>query len=258
MIYNKIGQSYHRYRQADDRLTQALSHHLNLESSGIIADIGAGTGNYSRALADQCLIVKAIEPSVVMQAQAPDHPRVEWFQGQSEQLPLANDSVDGMVVGLALHHFETPISALQEMGRVCAQGPIVILTFDPRQIESPWFADYFPHLWNAVFDVFPPLAEVAGWVQAQTSRGITIHPFPLPFDLQDHFMAAGWQRPELYLDSEIRAGMSGFALADQTQVEKGLQKLHEDLRNGQWDNQNGGLRDLDYLDMGYRFIVARS
>ncbi len=65
-VYNIIGKGYTKYRQADTRIVDLLHSLLNLPSRSIIAAIGAGTGNYSLALANKGYIVKVIEPSEVM------------------------------------------------------------------------------------------------------------------------------------------------------------------------------------------------
>ena len=54
---------------------------------------------------------------------------------------------------------------------------------------------------------------------------VEVSDFRLPHDLRDKFAAAGWRRPWMYLDGEVRAGISAFALAEQQVVEEGLQML---------------------------------
>lgn len=44
--YNTIGKGYSKYRQPDTRIVDLLYSLLNLPSDSVIADIGAGTGNY--------------------------------------------------------------------------------------------------------------------------------------------------------------------------------------------------------------------
>lgn len=78
----------------------------------------------------------------------------------------------------------------------------------------------------------------------------------LPPDLSDMFLAAGWQRPEVYLNSEIRAGMSAFTLAEKGVVEKGVKLLEADLTSGEWDAKYRE-RQLKEIDVGYRFLCAR-
>ncbi|WP_242054014.1 methyltransferase domain-containing protein [Nostoc sp. FACHB-888] len=114
-IYNSIGQQYSKTRVTDQRIVNTLVNLLNLPKDSIIADIGAGTGGYSLALANQGFIVNAIEPSVVMQKQAKEHPQIKWFTGYAENLPLPDKSVDGLISILAIHHFVHLEKAFQEM-----------------------------------------------------------------------------------------------------------------------------------------------
>ncbi len=92
----------------------------------------------------------------------------------------------------------------------------MILTFDPRLGQRFWFEDYFFELWSETHRSFPPLEDVVSLVGEATGAGSAeVSDFRLPHDLRDKFAAAGWRRPWLYLDGEVRAGISAFALAEQ-------------------------------------------
>lgn len=80
----------------------------------------------------------------------------------------------------------------------------------------------------------------------------------LPYDLSDLFAAAGWRRPEIYLNSTVRAGISAFALAEPSIVELGVRQLAEDLTSGQWNAKYGDIKTLTEFDAGYRFLYAKS
>ena len=160
----------------------------------------------------------------------------------------------GVVCVLALHHFTDPEAALSEMRRVAGGGPIVIFTFDPRAGEPFWFAEYFPELWRQAHRTFPPLGEVVELVERATGRGVEVSGFPLPHDLQDGFAAAGWRRPETYLDAGARAAMSCFALADRSVVEDGLRRLRRGLDSGAWRERYGSVLGRERFDAGYRFL----
>lgn len=69
-------------------------------------------------------------------------------------------------------------------------------------------------------------------------------------------MLAAWQRPQLYLDPQVRAGISTFALAETMDVTVGVEHLRVDLENGQWDAKYGWLREQQKFDAGYQFICA--
>ncbi len=256
VIYDEIGRSYTEHRSADSRIVDKTVRLLNINAGSLIADIGAGTGNYSVALAERGFLVKAIEPSDVMREQAAGHPDVEHLNGSAEKVPLPDSCADGVICILAFHHFTDPLRAAREMARICADGPIVLFTFDPREGEMLWFEDYFPFIWDQAFELFPPLAEVNHLFQEESEREVKSYIFELPPDLEDHFAAAGWKRPEIYLDAAYRMSMSAFALADQAMVSEVIKNLENDLNNGVWDNKYGYLRKQDKADLGYRFIHA--
>lgn len=256
-IYNEIGKHYSIHRRADPRLAEEIFSLLRLRKGGCIAEVGAGTGNYAVVLAKKGYRVVAIEPADVMLQQRNKHPNVFWSKGYAEKIPLADNSVDSAIAILAIHHFRHIRMAFAEMARVVGSGPLLLFTFDPRLIEPPWFAEYFPFLWDETFKYFPPIEEVAHELQLATQENTSIHLFPLPHDLQDNFAAAGWRRPELYLDPVVRACMSGFAIADQSVVNQGVGALMSDLNNGAWDRKHGWLKRFDHYDVGYRFIVSR-
>jgi hypothetical protein len=83
-----------------------------------------------------------------------------------------------------------------------------------------------------------------------------VEPLLVPRDCTDGFGEAFWARPEAYLDPQVRAGMSAFALLTPPETEPGLRRLAADLRSGAWDARHGHLRQLAELDCGHRLIVA--
>jgi ubiquinone/menaquinone biosynthesis C-methylase UbiE len=256
-VYDSIGQSYSKFRVSDSRIVDSLVNLLQLEQGSVIADIGAGTGNYSRAIADRGYVLYAVEPSSVMRSQATQHPRVKCFTGYAEDIPLPTSSVDAVISILATHHFSNLEQAIREMNRIARTGAIIVLTFDPRVGEKLWISDYFPSLWEEAFQVFPPLSDVVALIEANSQRTVEVSTLMLPHDLSDLFAAAGWRRPEVYWNPNVRAGISALALADASVVEKGVSLLEEDLNSGRWYDKYGEIRKTSEIDTGYRFLCAR-
>jgi SAM-dependent methyltransferase len=255
-IYNTIGHGYAKTRAPDPRITSQLIALLDLPAGSTILDVGAGTGKYSRALADRGYSMIALEPSEVMQAQGEPHPGVRTVQASAEHIPLPDASVNGAIVVLAAHHFADRPAAYREMVRVVGNGPMVLFAFDPFVFEQFWLADYFPQIGRKFQSSKSELSHIATEIQQVTSRNVRVVPFPLPRDLQDGFGAAYWARPEAYLKPEVRNGISDFALMDQDELESGLEQLQDDLKSGRWDAKYGALRTQDSYEVGYRFIVA--
>jgi ubiquinone/menaquinone biosynthesis C-methylase UbiE len=255
-LFNSIGKMYDNTRRADERIVTQLVRHLDLKHGSTIADIGAGTGNYSVALAEAGFKIKAVEPSPVMRSHTRQHANVEWIAGYAEDIPLKNDSVAGVVSTLALPHFSDAERAFREMARILEQGSIIIFTFDPKVGRETWLYDYFPYFWDA-FDFLPTIEDVAEKMRTNTGLPTQIIPFELPPDLKDNFAAAGWRKPHLYLAEEYRSNISSFHLTDPVKVQQSVERLAADLASGRWQELYGDVLHLEEIDAGYRFLCAR-
>ena len=175
-----------------------------------LLDIGAGTGNYSEALAELGWSVTAAEPSAVMRSQRRSHARLRWVGGYAESLPVAAQSLDAVVCVSALHHLIDREQAFAEMSRVVGGGPLVVFTRDPRVAEPCWLEEYFPEVWAESYAAYPDIERVSAELRRATGRMAKVELFELSGYVSDYFAAAGWSRPELYLDERVRAGMSPF------------------------------------------------
>ena len=254
VTYDVIGESYNHNRTADKRILINIIELLDLPAGKLIADIGAGTGNYTNVLANSGYKLFAIEPSMIMRKRAVPNRSITWISGLAEALPLHDKSMNGVIIILAIHHFSDLRNAAREVARVCTKGPLVILTMDPRESEKFWFNDYFPEIELHVLKSFPPLHEVVNIFSGIKNWSTQVIKFPLPHDLTDKNMCSGWNRPEIYLDPLMRQNTSGFALASSAAVQEGLRHLENDLLSGKWDELNGHLRRQESFDAGFRFL----
>jgi len=69
-------------------------------------------------------------------------------------------------------------------------------------------------------------------IRTITGAVVNVLPFPLPARLIRFVAAVGWARPELYLISSIRNGISSFARLPEIRLNQGLSHLQEDLEMG--------------------------
>lgn len=257
--YDSIGKVYSRTRHADPRITKAIIDGLHLTIPATIADIGAGTGNYSEDLVQYGFQVVAIEPSRVMVGQGRHHQGLQWIRGMAENLPLANSSVDGVVSILATHHFGDLEEGLSEMVRVVKDdGPIVIFTADPCLCpQDCWLRDYFPFLYEAVHKVNPPMKDLKMRFEKISGTRIEVITFLVPHDIRDEFSFSGWRKPEKYLDPLFRAGTSAFTSVPQGLVTSAIQRLRTDLESGTWREEYRDILERSHYDGGYRLLVTR-
>jgi SAM-dependent methyltransferase len=83
-----------------------------------VLDLAAGTGKFTRLLSSTGADLVAVEPVAAMRAQLLTAlPTVTALDGTAEEIPLADASVDAVVVAQAFHWFDAPV-ALAEVHRV--------------------------------------------------------------------------------------------------------------------------------------------
>src|SRR5579864_2304362 len=136
--YDRIGHGYAGTRQEDPRFKERIAQALG--SARTVVNVGAGAGSYEPS--DRYVI--AIEPSTVMAAQR-GADRAPAIRASADDLPLHDNSVDGAMAILTLHHWDgAQERGVRELRRV-ARGPVVILTYDPMVSGEMWLVKDYLH-----------------------------------------------------------------------------------------------------------------
>lgn len=103
-----------------------------VEAGKIAADIGAGTGFVTEGLIQKGLQVLAVDQSRVMlkemRKRFSDVEGIEYLEGESEKLPIPDESVDYAFANMYLHHVESPLRSIKEMLRILKPGGKLIIT----------------------------------------------------------------------------------------------------------------------------------
>jgi hypothetical protein len=86
---------------------------------------------------------------------------------------------------------------------------------------------------------------------------VQVEAVAISHDCRDGFVHAFWRRPQLLLDSSVRASMAVFARLDPTTVERGLGQLAGDVDSGEWGRRHSELLERSELDLGHRLVVWR-
>ncbi len=257
VLYDIIGTGYNSTRQADPYITDKLFQFLSPQADGLYLDIGCGTGNYTIALANKGLSFYGVEPSEEMlkTARLRDS-NIKWFNGKAESLPFSDNMFGGVIATLTVHHWTDLEKAFGEIYRVLKQdGKLVIFTATPEQMEGYWLNHYFPKMLEDSIVQMPSFESIK---DAASCAGLIIEGTEKYFirdDQKDLFLYAGKNKPELYLDDDIRKGISSFAaLANAAEVKQGICILKEDMDSGKlkevkakYENDQG-----DYL-----FIIGQ-
>ena len=210
-----------------------------------VVNIGAGTGSYEPA--DRFVV--AVEPSAVMIAQRQPG-AAPAVRAAAEALPFDDGQFDAAMAILTVHHWSDVPAGLAEMRRVARRR--VVLTFDAEVHARTWLMDYIPEITSLPSSVGPAEAELVEGLGVRTSVEVV----PVPHDCDDGMMVAYWRRPQAYLDHATHAGASALSHVDHDVLVRGLSRLEDDLRSGEWDRRYGYLRELDSFDCGLRLIVG--
>ena len=242
-VYEAIGVGYAGARRSEPRIEAIISRALG--DARTVLNVGAGTGNYEPV--DRRVV--AVEPALEMLAQRSTG-QPPAVRGVAEALPFHDHAFDAALATFTLHHWSDCSVGLSEMRRVA--GRQVIVLFEPAMNHRFWLIDYFPAALSLPSEVRAPgVEEIKVHLAVQS-----VTPLLIPADCTDGFAGAYWRRPEAYLNSSIRASISGLAQLSPEVAALGASRLERDLASGAWDARYGHLRSLTEYDIGYRLVVA--
>lgn len=242
--YDKRGKGYSGRRQADPRIARFV--HAALGQATTVLNVGAGAGSYE----PEDRYVLAVEPSVTMRAQRPRH-HPPAVIGTAGSLPLDDNAVDASMAILTVHHWPDMRKGLEELRRVTKER-IVIMTYDPDQLDVFWNIEYFPEVVEAERRRYPTLDFVVNALGGKCA----IQAIPVPFDCTDGFQEAFYGRPEAFLDKEVRKAQSAWGFAPEGQEETIVKRLADDLQSGAWDRKFGHFRSQASFTGALRLVVA--
>ena len=260
--YDTFQSDYDDNRRADPGITATLIDLLAPIPDGLYLDLACGTGNYttavskavSRSVPNLGVKLYGVDQSEKMLATArPKSTDVQWFQEDVEALPFEDHFFDGILCTLAIHHFSSLNKAFGEAYRVLKPGPFVLLTAWPEQMRHYWLNHYFPTALQKSVEQMPA-PDLVKDALSQAGFSITKEEnFFVTNDLQDLFLYSGKHRPHIYLDPNVRAGITTFwsitDRADRAEIDHGFASLKNDIESGKIDEVIGSYDDTsgDYV-----------
>jgi SAM-dependent methyltransferase len=138
--------AYVKYRPGyPEELVATLLEQTGLDHNAVVADIGSGTGIFTRLLVDAGLEVYAVEPNNEMREAAEallaDQPKFNSVGAAAEGTGLADDSVDLITAAQAFHWFNNEITK-QEFRRILKPGGRLALIWNRRNTSQPFQQAY--------------------------------------------------------------------------------------------------------------------
>jgi SAM-dependent methyltransferase len=245
--YEQHGRTYASVRRTDLRIEAQVHHALGASRS--VLNVGAGAGSYEPS--DRYVL--GVEPSAVMRAQRPVG-AAPAIDAAAEHLPLDDDSFDAAMATMTIHQWSDVDQGLREMRRV-SRGPVVVLTVDAPALRQFWLTDYIPEVVAVEEARFPRLDQVIDTLTPGSAE-VRVDAVAVRRDCSDGFGEAFFARPEAFLQPEVRAATSGLVLTDPEAVQRGLDRLKNDLASGAWDRKYGHLRTQAERRGAIRLVIA--
>jgi ubiquinone/menaquinone biosynthesis C-methylase UbiE len=139
--FQLAGDAYERGRpEYPQESIEHLKKVLELNPGAKVADLGAGTGKFTKLLSPMGLNLIAIEPVAGMIHKFREmHPALAIVQGSAEQIPLPDQSLDAVIAAQAFHWFQGE-PALCEIHRVLKRDGTLGMIWNARDESIDWVA----------------------------------------------------------------------------------------------------------------------
>lgn len=243
--YDQNDNDYPAFRAGDPRIAAYI--HSTLGGARTVVNVGAGAGSYE----PDDRLVTAIEPSESMCAQRLKHGRAPAVRATADAIPFDDNSFDAGMALLTVHHWPSLADGLREIRRV-VRDRVVVMTFDPDQLDLLWNVHYFPDVVAVERRRYPRLSELVRLL-GPTTDVISV---PVPFDCSDGFQEAFYGRPEAFLEDGVRRNQSAWGFVDNEIERVQVERLRGDLENGAWDRRFGDHRTMAEFHGALRLVVA--
>ncbi len=136
--YAQGGDDYERARPTyPPQAVALLAGELAIGAQSTVLDLAAGTGKLTRLLTPTGASVIAVEPVQAMRRHLHAIEGVQVLDGRAEAIPLADASVDAVVVGTAFHWFRGD-AALAEIIRVLKSHGALGLVWNNPDLDVGW------------------------------------------------------------------------------------------------------------------------
>lgn len=154
-----------------------LRRHINLQPGQQLLELGCGQGALLRSLAEETAGVRPIgldaTPAMLEHARLLDlQGRVQWVEGNMEDLPFADISMDWVVADCSLNHSRDKLRVVREIYRVLKWGATAVIA-EPVTLEP-----------------LPEAIRQDPRAQADCFGGCLTLP-----EWENHFAAAGFKSP---------------------------------------------------------------
>jgi len=135
-------ENYQRFRPSYPlKVIDLLITKCDINATSVIADVGAGTGIFTKLLLKTPARVIAVEPNNEMRAAINPSSRLEILGSTAENTGLAESSVDLLCAAQAFHWFDPELTR-KEFSRILKKRGWISLLWNTRKTSDGFMKDY--------------------------------------------------------------------------------------------------------------------
>jgi len=124
----RVEKTHWYYRGKREIAEYWLRREGQLHSGAILADVGAGTGEFVLQMRNHCRVLAVDDYSESVAILEDRLPAAEVRRGSCVQLPIESDSCDFVSALDVLEHIEDDKAAITELWRIAKPGGIIVIT----------------------------------------------------------------------------------------------------------------------------------
>lgn len=133
-FFDVLAPLYAKARPRTERTLRLITNAAPFATSDVVVDLGGGAGNIAALLAPTVASITVVDQSPKMIEECRKK-HVACVVGAGEDIPMADASVDKVLVVDALHHIPAQTQAIKEMYRVLKPGGVAVLVeYDPTTL----------------------------------------------------------------------------------------------------------------------------
>lgn len=230
--YNETCKIYDLVREEDMVTINRIIEEGKIDYNSRVLEIGCGTGNYAVAIANltQASVYGVDQSEGMLEKAAAKDSKVKFTTGNAVTLEGFEDNYFDVIYMIdVIHHIKDIKTMFENIYRVLRkEGTVFIFTDSYENIRKRLTTKYFPETLEVEFNRYQSTEEIVEAMKENSFNNIKADNLDVGCDEE-----AG----EKLIKIAEKQGYSMFNLISQEAINRGIERLKEDLKKGKVTNQ---------------------